>query len=138
MPHLPASNRERRPYRNYIGTFMSCYRQFIVKPARLIALLAISVAAFGAGDNIVLDTMSQELQRNFDALKKTDTPPYFMAYEITDLNTHVVGATLGVLDTTQDSHNRYLDVTVRVGDPSMDNYRRARGEQVQFTSAAPV
>ena len=120
------------------GTFLPCYRQFIVKPARLIALLTISVVAFGAGDSIVLDTMSQELQRNYDALKKADTPPYFMAYEITDLNTRVVGATLGVLDSTQNSHNRYLDVTVRVGDPSMDNYRRARGEQVQFTSAAPV
>ena len=109
-----------------------------MKLARLTAIFAISVAAFGAGDTIVLDTMSQELQRNFDALKKADTPPYFMAYEITDLNTRVVGATLGVLDATQNSHNRYLDVTVRVGDPTMDNYRRARGEQVQFTSAAPV
>lgn len=96
------------------------------------------MVAFGAGDNVVLDTMSQELQRNFDALKKTDSPPYFMAYEITDLNTHIVGATLGVLSSTSDTHNRYLDVTVRVGDPAMDNYRRARGEQVQFTSAAPV
>ena len=86
----------------------------------------------------MLDTMSQELQRNFDALKKAETPPYFMAYEITDLNTRVVSATLGVLDGTQNSHNRYLDVTVRVGDPAMDNYRRAPGEQIQFTSAAPV
>src|ERR1700761_9621370 len=117
---------------------MTWYRQFIVKLVRAVALLALTVAAFGAGDNIVLDTMSQELQRNYDALKKTDTPPYFMAYEITDLNTRVVGATLGVLDTEQNSHNRYLDVTVRVGDPKLDNYRRARGEQVQFTSAAPV
>lgn len=116
----------------------ACYRQFIVKLARLTALAALSVAAFGAGDNIVLDTMSQELQRNFDALRKTDSPPYFMAYEITDLNTRVVGATLGVLDATQNTHNRYLDVTVRVGDPEMDNYRRSRGENVQFTSAAPV
>ena len=105
---------------------------------KLTALLSLAVVAFGAGDTVVLDTMSQELQRNFDALKKADTPPYFMAYEITDLNTHVVGATLGVLSSTSDSHNRYLDVTVRVGDPSMDNYRRARNETVQFTSAAPV
>ncbi len=119
-------------------TFPPCYRLIIVKLAKLTALLAISVVAFGAGDTVVLDTMSQELQRNFDALKKADTPPYFMAYEITDLNTHVVGATLGVLSSTSDTHNRYLDVTVRVGDPSMDNYRRARGEQIQFTSAAPV
>ena len=52
------------------GTFLPCYRQFIVKLARLTALLTISVVAFGAGDSIVLDTMSQELQRNFDALKR--------------------------------------------------------------------
>jgi TldD protein len=109
-----------------------------VKLAKLTALFAISVVALGAGDSVVLDTMSQELQRNFDALKKADTSPYFMAYEITDLNTQVVGATLGVLSSTQNSHNRNLDVTVRVGDPGMDNYRRARGEQIQFTSAAPV
>jgi len=117
---------------------VSLRSKFIVKLAKLTALFAISVVAFGAGDSVVLDTMSQELQRNFDALKKADTPPYFMAYEITDLNTRVVGATLGVLSATQNSHNRYLDVTVRVGDPGMDNYRRARGEQIQFTSAAPV
>ncbi len=96
------------------------------------------MVAFGASDNIVLDTMSQELQRNFDALKKADTPPYFMAYEITDLNSHAVAATLGVMTSTSENHNRYLDVTVRVGDPAMDNFRRSRGEQVQFTSAAPV
>lgn len=120
------------------GPSPTCYRQFIVRFARLSALFAVSVVAFGAGDSIVLDTMSQELQRNFDALKKADTPPYFMAYEITDLNTHIVGATLGVLSSTSDSHYRYLDVTVRVGDPSLDNYRRSRGEQIQFTSAAPV
>ena len=56
-------------------TFTPCYRQFIVTLARLTALFTISVVAFGAGDSIVLDTMSQELQRNFDALKKADTPP---------------------------------------------------------------
>ena len=117
---------------------MTCYRQFIVKFVRAVALLALTVAAFGAGDNIVLDTMSQELQRNFDALKKTDSPPYFMAYEITDLNTRVVGATLGVLDSTQNTHNRYLDVTVRVGDATLDNYHRTQGGLPQFTSAAPV
>ena len=27
---------------------------------------------------------------------------------------------------------------MRVGSPEMDNYRRSRGENVQFTSAAPV
>ena len=34
--------------------------------------------------------------------------------------------------------DRYLDVTVRVGDPKLDNFRRVRGERIQFTSGAPV
>ena len=115
-----------------------------VKTLRLTAILALSVAAFGAlalaaGDTILLDTMSQELQRNFQALKtKAEPAPYFMAYEISDIDTHEVGATLGVLNSSDSEHNRYLDVTVRVGDPKMDNYRRARGDRIQFTSGTPV
>jgi predicted Zn-dependent protease len=110
-----------------------------VKTLRLTAFLALSAVAFGAGDDVLLDTMSRELQRNFQTLKtKADPSPYFMAYEVTDLITHEVGATLGVLNSTDNEHNRYLDVTVRVGDEKMDNYRRARGERIQFTSGTPV
>jgi predicted Zn-dependent protease len=110
-----------------------------VKTLRLAALFALSATAFGAGENVLLDTMSQELQRNFQTLKqKADPAPYFMAYEVTDLDTHEVGATLGVLNSTDNQRNRYLDVTVRVGDEKMDNYRRARGERIQFTSGTPV
>jgi predicted Zn-dependent protease len=110
-----------------------------VKTLRLTAFLALSAAAFGAGDNVLLDTMSRELQRNFDALKqKAEPAPYFMAYEVTDLDTHEVGATLGVLNSSDSERSRYLDVTVRVGDPKLDNYRRARGDRVQFTSGTPV
>ena len=110
-----------------------------VKTLRLTALFALSAAAFGAGDNVLLDTMSRELQRNFQSLKqKAEPAPYFMAYEVTDLDTHEVGATLGVLNSSDNEHNRYLDVTVRVGDEKMDNYRRARGEHIQFTSGTPV
>jgi len=106
---------------------------------RVAALLALSAAAFGAGDSVLLDTMNQELQRNFQALKqKADPAPYFLAYEITDLETHEVSATLGALNRSENDHNRYLDVTVRVGDPKLDNFRRARGERLQFTSGTPV
>ena len=111
----------------------------LVKILRITALLACTAAAFGAGETTLLDTMNQELQRNYQALKqKGDTPPYFMAYEITDLETHETGATLGVLNSQGNSHNRYLDVTVRVGDQKLDNFRRVRGDRVQFTSGAPV
>jgi predicted Zn-dependent protease len=110
-----------------------------VKTQRFAVLLAITAAAFGAADAPLLDTMSKELQRNFSALKqKAETPPYFMAYEVSDMETHEVAATLGVLNSTSGSHTRYLDTTVRVGDPALDNYRRVRGDRVQFTSGLSV
>lgn len=93
-----------------------------------------------SGDNhIVLNTLSEELQRNFDTLKKkADPAPYFLSYEVTDQDTHTVSASLGVLNSSGASRNRYLDVTVRVGDPTLDNFRRVRGERVQFTSGTAV
>ncbi|MEP6715103.1 MAG: TldD/PmbA family protein, partial [Terriglobia bacterium] len=94
-----------------------------MKTLSVTAFLALSATAFGAGDNILLDTMKQELERNFQVLKgKAEPAPYFMAYEVTDLDSHDVGATLGVLNATSNTHNRYLDVTVRVGDRKLDNY----------------
>lgn len=111
----------------------------IVKILQITVLLTLSAVAFGAEDHVILNTMSEELQRNFDVLKqKADPAPYFLSYEITDQDTHSVSASLGVLDSEGSSRNRYLDVTVRVGDPKLDNFRRVRGERVQFTSGASV
>ena len=84
--------------------------------------------------------MAEELQRNFDGLlkKKADPAPYFLSYEITDQDTHNVSATLGVLNSTESERNRSLDVTVRVGDPKLDNFRRVRGDRIQFTSGSSI
>jgi hypothetical protein len=123
-----------------------------VKILDIAALLALSTVAFAQsakpagktppGDeknSVVLNAMSQELQRNFDVLKqKADPPPYFLSYEITDQDTHTISASLGVLNSKGAGRNRYLDVTVRVGDPKLDNFRRVRGERIQFTSGRAV
>jgi predicted Zn-dependent protease len=110
-----------------------------VKILHVTALLTVSAVAFGAEDHVILNTMNEELQRNFEVLKqKADPPPYFLSYEITDEDTHTVSASLGVLNSTGAAHNRYLDVTVRVGDPKLDNFRRVRGERIDFTSGAAV
>ncbi len=114
-----------------------------MKTVRLAALSALPLlfypAAFGAGDAILLDTMTQELQRNYQALKqKADPAPYFMAYEVYDIDSHEVGASLGVLNSNGNEHNRYLDTTIRVGDQKLDNYRRVRGDRIQFTSGLPI
>jgi TldD protein len=129
----------------------------IVKILHIAGLLAVSLALPGvifgqsataaggqqtpANDqtHTVLNTLAEELQRNFDVLKKkADPQPYFLSYEITDQDTHNISATLGVLNSTGAGRNRYLDVTVRVGDPKLDNFRRVRGERIQFTSGTSV
>src|ERR1700722_8490029 len=111
----------------------------LVKTLQLAGLLAVSAAAFGADEPSLLSTMNGELQRNFTALKqKADPSPYFLSYEVTDQESHSVSASLGELNGSNSGHNRYLDVTVRVGDAKLDNYRRVRGERIQFTSGSPV
>ncbi len=119
----------------------------IVKIAHTAALLALATltsaltsgSALAADEPPLLDIMSQELQRNFSAMKqKADPAPYYAAYEISDLETQAVGASLGVLNTTGENRRRFLDVTVRVGDEKLDNFRRVRGDRVQFTSGTAV
>jgi len=101
-------------------------------------MLAVSATAFGA-DSVVLTTMASELQRNFQALKqKADPAPYFLSYEITEQESYSVSASLGALNSKGGGKSRYLDVTVRVGDPKMDNFRRVRGDRIQFTSGTQV
>ena len=83
--------------------------------------------------------MSEELHRNFTALKsKADPAPYFLSYEVTEEDFHGVSATLGAITGSGQSKSRQLDVCVRVGSPKLDNYHRVRGERAQFTSGAPL
>ena len=96
-------------------------------------------AESAAPSGVVLNTLSEELQRNFTVLKqKADPPPYFLSYEVTEQEFHIAGATLGALNSSGDSRSRFLDVSVRVGSPKLDNYHRVRGERVQFTSGVNV
>ena len=70
--------------------------------------------------------MSGELARSLDALTHHDDPPYFASYEVVDSRRVDVSATAGTLTRSSDSHNRWLDVDVRVGDFALDNTHHTR------------
>ena len=54
--------------------------------------------------------MSQELNRNFNALKeKADPPPYYLSYEITEQEYKSVSGTLGTVDSATGGKSRALD-----------------------------
>jgi TldD protein len=102
-------------------------------------LILVGSGLLAAPPNPLLDTLASELDRNFRVLKeKADPPAYFISYEVTDMDSHVIGATLGDIASHEDSHRRYLDVGLRVGTPKLDNYHLIGGAAPQFTAAVGV
>jgi TldD protein len=101
------------------------------------ALLAIPPAF--ADTTPLLDILSEELNRNFAALKaKGDPAPYFMGYAVVAVESAVISTSFGAVQNRSRSRNRILDVTVRVGSPKFDNYHVIRGERAQFTSPSLI
>ncbi len=105
---------------------------------RLGTLLFLAGAASAQAPPLVR-ILAQELDRNFTALKeKGDPAPYFMAYAVTEIESGSVSASGGALKTSRTDHARFLDVTVRVGSPKLDNYHRLQGDRARFTSAVSI
>jgi TldD protein len=105
-------------------------------PLRL-AIFACAASIAAAQNTVLLDAMSQELDRNFSALKqKADPPPYFLSYEITEVEFKTVSGTLGTIDAASGGKDRQLDVSIRVGSPKLDNYHSVNGDRGRFTSGA--
>ena len=105
---------------------------------RVFSLALVATLCF-AQSPALLTILSDELNRNFQALKeKGDPPPYYMAYEVTEEEGCTVQAALGALQASVCGHTRQLDVTIRVGSPQLDNYHRVEGERPVFTSAAQL
>jgi predicted Zn-dependent protease len=102
-----------------------------------LALLLATACAANAQTSFLLDTLTQELNRNYSVLRQKGEPtPYFLSYEVTENEYHSVSATLGAIESTNNGKDRVLDVTVRAGSPKLDNYHSIRGNRGQFTSGA--
>jgi TldD protein len=98
----------------------------------LTLILALPLAAASAPS--LLDILNDELQRNFSVLKeKGDPPPYYMDYTVTDEESQSLAASLGAIDSRDKEHLRFLDITVRVGTPQVDNYHLINGQKGRFT-----
>ena len=74
--------------------------------------------------------MTAELHRATDNLgaansgkgaKDSSQPPYYLSYDAHDVYTVSMTAQQGALLSEDNTHNRVVDVVVRVGDPKLDN-----------------
>jgi len=79
------------------------------------------VKAQNAQPSPILSTLKAELDRSLHTLKSQPLPPHFMSYEITDDQTVQVNASFGEITSSVRSHNRQLDIDLRVGDYHLDN-----------------
>ncbi len=94
------------------------------------------LSACAQAQSPLVKILSDELERNFTALKqKADPAPYFLGYEVTDQEENVILASRGSIDGQNYNRDRILDITVRAGTPKFDNYRRVGGAHPRFTLA---
>jgi len=112
-------------------TFASCLPLL----ACLLAGWALVSAKAANGQHAdLVSILTDELNREFASLKsKGDPPPYYMAYEVTEEATSVLGATVGALQADSQTRARGFDTTVRVGTPAFDNYHPIKDSRAQFT-----
>lgn len=74
------------------------------------------------------DILKEELNRNFEALKKEKTAPYYMSYRVNDVRTYNIETSFGQITKSGWTHNRRLCIHVRVGNNKIDNNHPIKGE----------
>lgn len=101
----------------------------------ILAIISLLIGSFGiaqAQHDALLKIMVDELDRETEEFRKTDTPPYFIAYRITDSQSAFINSSFGSLTQSSSNRNRLLMTTVRVGDYSFDNTRTADKRDLGF------
>jgi TldD protein len=100
--------------------------------ALLPCLLALATPRALAQDDPILDALSSELTRAMTELGQADTPPYFLALELTEVQGVDMAAEEGALQGYCPIHQRHIDVDLRLGSPALDSthaLRSGRGER---------
>jgi len=87
----------------------------------------------------LLAALQAELDRSMKTMGTLDPPAYFMGYTVTETQRADVSGSNGALLNSNDSLNRWLEVSVRAGDYKLDNTHKV-GERQMATGGpgAPV
>ncbi|MCX8050934.1 MAG: metallopeptidase TldD-related protein [Chlorobi bacterium] len=107
----------------------------VVAAVGAVAAFALSSVATYASDSTdtVLDALRSELQRWQAAMRSAERPAYFIAYWVYDIQSVVLTAECGAIETASVGRQRLLDVSVRVGSYQLDNTHILRGSSgIQF------
>jgi predicted Zn-dependent protease len=93
-------------------------------------LLQQVAAAQSSPADPVQRALEDEVKRAMSVLtQKGNPPPYFLSYEVNEIKSAEIAASLGALQYSSTNKQRYLDIEVRVGDYSFDNTHQIRGQR---------
>ena len=85
--------------------------------------------------NLLLQTLKSEADRNLAELKKQPVPAYYISYRVYDVNVHSMSASFGNLMSSNPTTRRNFNASVRVGSHEMDNTRELKeGNEVSYSS----
>ena len=93
----------------------------------LIALTAVSIGQTPEMPGR-LKIMKAELSRNFEALQKEQTPPYYISYSIDEVRTQFVAGAFGAVMSQNENTTDELQVSVRTGSYRLDSTHELRGD----------
>ncbi len=94
-----------------------------VKPASFIGLIFVGrLLSAQTVDDVAFRAMRDELQRSMKKLQLQQLQrPYFISYRVMETRHQEAAARFGSLMSSSDHRNRFLSVSVRVGDYALDN-----------------
>ena len=76
--------------------------------------------------NLLLQTLKSEADRNLAELKKQPVPAYYISYRVYDQTYHSIYASFGNIMQSSPYTQRLFNAAVRVGSPEMDNTREIK------------
>ena len=106
------------------------FRHFL--PLILVLFSFSSFAQSSAKEDVLLQVMQKELDRNMKELKQKDIPVYLLSYRVEDVKTYSIGSTFGNLDYSRYTVEKILTVQVRVGSKKLDNYHELRDDMSDY------
>lgn len=99
----------------------------------LLSVVLVQASAGSDTTDAVLSALQQELARWTETLRTAERPAYYIAYWVYDQQGVSLSATSGALVSATIGRQRLLDVSVRVGDYTLDNTHILRGSSgIQF------
>ncbi len=101
---------------------------FLTRGLCILIIFSTLLTTTFAETNFLISVLEEEQQRAMRIFKdKTDLPPYFMSYLVTDTQSWSVSASQGVLINSGGGKSRVLDTVLRVGDFKLDNTHNRAG-----------